>query len=120
MTDSQHSPVPWRYNGYDDHCGVGRRYHEITCTDGFEVINQSGIVASGEEGDANARLIVRSVNNFDGLLEACKSLLAHCIDDLPVLPAEYQTAVNKARAAIAKADPDSALDACDGEIDLVG
>lgn len=38
------------------------------------------------------------------MLVACKRLLAHCVDDLPVLPVKYQAAVNQARAAIAKAE----------------
>lgn len=42
----------------------------------------------------------------DELLAACKSLLTHCIDDLPVLPPEYQAAVSEAHAAIAKAEAD--------------
>jgi hypothetical protein len=52
QSTTSHAPGPWQYNGYDDHCGTGRRYHEITDSDGFEVVNQNGVI-----GTANARLI---------------------------------------------------------------
>ena len=35
-----------------------------------------------EEGKHNAELIVRAVNNFDALLEACKEAIAYCPEPL--------------------------------------
>ena len=35
------------YTGYEDHCGVGRKYHEIVDEDGLEIVNQNGIICHG-------------------------------------------------------------------------
>lgn len=48
-----HTPGPWSYTGHDDHCDVGRDYHEIVDADGFEIINNNGLVTS----ISDARLI---------------------------------------------------------------
>ena len=40
---------PWTYTGYDDHCQVGKKYHEILDVSGFEIINQHGIITNQED-----------------------------------------------------------------------
>lgn len=63
---------PWSYSGYDDHCQVGRRYHEVIDSRGFEVVNQNGIVTNGND----ARLIAAAPN----LYEAAEALLIDAMD----------------------------------------
>lgn len=114
--DTNHTPLPWQYNGYDDHCDVGRKYHEIVDETGFEVINQNGILdGQGEEGAANAQRIVACVNAMEGienpeefvrqgraadeLLEAIKPL----VDIAHHAPGGHGYAIDMGREAIAKA-----------------
>lgn len=63
-----------------------------------------GIIPQGVVSAADAELIVRAVNNFDGLLEACRAALAafdYCENG--GIRNEME-AVKKLRAAIAKAE----------------
>lgn len=52
MSKAKHTPRPWNYTGFDDHCQVGRKYHEIVDADGYEVVNDKGILE-----ESHARLI---------------------------------------------------------------
>lgn len=89
---SKHTKGPWKYGGFADHCDVGRAYHEITDADGFEIINQNGIVT--DEGDA--RLIAAAPE----LLDALKNLLWQHDNNAGQL---CGMALQDARAAISKA-----------------
>jgi hypothetical protein len=68
-TKKQHN-TPWNYAGFYDHCAVGKEYHEILDNDGFEVINENGIVTSR----ADAEFIVKAVNSHDKLLAFAKDI----------------------------------------------
>lgn len=94
MTYKQaHTTGPWFYSGYADHCDVGRPYHEIVDAQGFEVINQNGIVTTAEDAT---------------LIAAIPELLAACRDILPDL-IHY--------AATHGPGPDKRLDAMRAAID---
>lgn len=100
---AKHTPGPWNYGGFADHCEVGRAYHEITDADGFEIINQNGIVTN--EGDA--RLIAAAPELLDALY-GIETLYAEMSSALPSMVNKpgidlVTEAVTKARAAIAKA-----------------
>ena len=74
--------------------------------------------ATDEEEQANAEHIVRCVNNHDDLLAACKAV----VNAPGLMGPEVQWAARLCLAAVDKveADPlDAALDACDGDLDLV-
>ena len=99
---TQHTPGPWQYNGYADHCDVGRPYHEIVDETGFEVINQNGILDGQDgEGEAYARLIAAAPE----LLEACQAMAYEprpWVDDVQGRK-DALVYMNIVKAAIAKA-----------------
>ncbi len=101
MSEAKHTPIPWVFR---EAANLTRIWGPGSYPADYPVASCERIEETAEQHNANAQHIVRCVNSHDDLLAACKSLLAHCIDDLPVLPAEYQTAVDKARAAIAGAE----------------
>jgi hypothetical protein len=69
---TKHTPAPWTTTGLEDHCEVGRTYHEILDSDGFEILNQNGFCTNDEENEANALL----VSSAPELLEASIKALA--------------------------------------------
>lgn len=99
---SKHTPWPWNYNGFADHCDVGRKYHEITDSDGFEVINQNGIVANEHDARliaAAPELLAALESTFAALYRARVDVYNHDRDNY----AACENAIDQARAALAKA-----------------
>ena len=103
--ENKHTPVPWEVIA-----GVRRHYIRRDWSSG-EYVAQIDVPTGddAEEALANARLIVRAVNNHEGLLaalEACHTVICEMdIDNL--IPVDYAlaatTAGNAAYAAIAQA-----------------
>jgi len=92
----KHTSGPWNYAGYYDHCEVGREYHEVTDSQGFEIINQNGIVTTEQD----ALLIAAAPE----LLDALTALLNWGRDHLsPVHNPEAHTLLVAAHNAINKA-----------------
>lgn len=95
MAEIKHTPDKWHYTGYADHCGVGRKYHEIVDDDGFEIVNQNGIVTS----DHDAQIMSASPELLAITQELFTLLEEHEGEAKWYLRGHY----NRARAAIDKA-----------------
>lgn len=107
MTKSQHTPTPWRHFIHDDNHMVIND-HEYVIAE-IEPDSKSAVM------EANAALIVKAVNEREGLIELARAILGFEI----ATPKDYKTkgadafsplqkhiidVQNKARAALAKAE----------------
>ena len=104
--DAQHTPGPWSYNGRADHCDVGREYHEITGADGFEIINQNGVVTTEEDARliAAAPELLAVAAYFDYAYNEADNDDLTALDDGEIIEIRVTgKALKDARAAIRKA-----------------
>lgn len=91
----KHTSGPWYYAGYYDHCEVGREYHEVTDSQGFEIVNQNGIVTTEQD----ALLISAAPELLEALIRLSNA--PDCNED--TLSPETIKALDDAHNAINKA-----------------
>lgn len=95
MSESKHTPTPWRISGTSSHRVTGK--HGVLANCG----NDSTHSAVEDQCAANAAFIVRACNAHEELLEALQKI-ATCESQAP------GDVVDIARAAIAKARSEAA------------
>lgn len=86
---------PWQVVKLDDN-------YYIQHGDGTKVNSGHAVRTNCKEYKANAELIVRAVNSYDALLEACRESIAY-LDEAkikaPMLRSILESAINQAEAA---------------------
>jgi hypothetical protein len=128
MTERKNTPLPWSKH---DYIGDGKTMTHIVGARGDEwdsvriaIGSDATLIGSveadinqtkpcgyptpktAEEVEANADLLLRAVNSFDALLDACKAVVHNAYSEKPSSDwsDKMQQALDLARAAIAKAE----------------
>jgi len=126
MTEPTHTPTPWKAE--DEFSITGPVYgvpDALIATFGGIHINTANQRVLRAEKDANRSFVLLACNSHDALVEACETLQqqltdlhaaiadqwlgAHFVDSSIDMLSEGRTAIDAARAALAKARPESTV-----------